>query len=157
MAEANTRPVRAGDEDELVPMWSALWPLGTPDEHRESIVGYIAGNPGTPIDAGLLVYERANGRLGGFAELGLRSVAEGAWGHTPVGYLEGIFVDEGLRRQGVGMLLVQAAGRWAKERGCWDLASDALLENVDSHRFHERAGFAEVERAVHYVQALREE
>ena len=55
------------------------------------------------------------------------------------------------------LLLVQAAGRWAKERGCWDLASDALLENVDSHRFHESAGFAEVERAVHYVQALREE
>jgi aminoglycoside 6'-N-acetyltransferase I len=157
MTEGNTRPVRAGDEDELVPMWSALWPLGTPDEHRKSIVGYINGNPDTPMDAGLLVYERTNGRLGGFAELGLRSVAEGAWGHTPVGYLEGIFVDADLRRQGVGVLLVQAAGRWAKERGCWSLASDALLDNVDSHQFHERAGFAEVERAVHYVMELRTE
>jgi hypothetical protein len=64
MSEGSTRPVRTGDEDELVPMWSALWPLGTPDEHRDSIVSYINGAPETPMEAGLVVYERANGRLG---------------------------------------------------------------------------------------------
>ena len=82
-------------------------------------------------------------------------VAEGCWRHSPVGYAEGIWVDHDLRRQGVGSLLVLEAERLATAQGCWDLASDAKLDNVLSHRFHEDAGFEEVERAARYRKALR--
>ena len=155
MAEPNVRLAREGDQGELLRMWLALFPSHAPDEHVEAIRRYIEGAPNSPIEADLYVYERHDGRAGGFMELSLRSAAEGCWRHSPVGYVEGIWVDDDLRRQGVGSLLVHEAERWAKAHGCWDLASDAKLDNVLSHRFHQGAGFEEVERAVHYRMPLR--
>jgi GNAT superfamily N-acetyltransferase len=63
-------------------------------------------------------------------------------------------VDDDLRLQGVGSLLVLEAVRWATAHGCWGLASDAKLDNVLSHRLHEGAGFEEVEPAAHYRKKL---
>jgi len=44
--------------------------------------------------------------------------------------------------------------QWGLEVGCSELASDALLENVDSHRAHGRLGFKEVERLVAFRKSL---
>jgi aminoglycoside 6'-N-acetyltransferase I len=49
---------------------------------------------------------------------------------------------------------VAAAGQWGRERGCSELASDALLDNEASHRFHHAAGFAETERVVYFRKPL---
>ena len=59
-----------------------------------------------------------------------------------------------LRRRGVGRALVRAAEEWARGQGLREVASDALLDNVASHRAHEGLGFTEVERAVRYRKSL---
>jgi aminoglycoside 6'-N-acetyltransferase I len=50
---------------------------------------------------------------------------------------------------------MEAAERWARDRGYADLASDALLENSLSHAAHEALGFDIVERIVVFRKSLR--
>lgn len=101
----------------------------------------------------MLVSERASGGLCGFAEVGLRSHAEGCL-TSPVGYLEGIWVDPEYRRRGVGRALLAASQTWARERGATEMGSDAALGNQASHFFHRAAGFQEVDRVVCFRRSL---
>lgn len=89
----------------------------------------------------------------GFAEVGTRAYADGCES-SPVGYLEGWYVDPAFRRRGIGRALVEASLAWARERGLREFASDALLENLDSQQAHMAVGFAEVERIVIFRRAL---
>src|SRR5262249_3365824 len=104
-------------------------------------------------DTAVLVAERAEGGLCGFAEAGTRPYADGCQ-TSPVAYLEGWYVDPDMRRQGIGSALVRAAEDWARGRGYRELASDALLDNLTSQQAHLALEFAEVERAVKYRKAL---
>lgn len=76
----------------------------------------------------------------GFAEVSLRPFAEGCQS-TPVGYLEGWFVVASLRGRGIGRMLLEAAERWAHDKGCREFASDAELHNAQSLAAHRRVGF----------------
>ena len=73
---------------------------------------------------------------------------------SPVGYLEGIYVREGVRWQGIARSLLSACESWAKARGCTEFASDCALYNADSQRFHRAVGFEEANRIVAYVKKL---
>ena len=73
---------------------------------------------------------------------------------SPVAYVEGIYVKEEYRKQGVGKSLIQYAQQWALEHGCVELASDALLENTASYEFHTKVGFQEVERVVTFIKQI---
>ena len=73
----------------------------------------------------------------GFAEVGLRSHADRCAPAQPVRYLEGWFVEEAWRGQGVGRVLIAAAEEWACLQGCREMASDAWIDNVGSQRAHE--------------------
>ena len=73
---------------------------------------------------------------------------------SQVGYLEGIYVREGVRRQGIARKLMQACESWAKAQGCKEFASDCVLDNADSQRFHRAVGFKEANRIVAYVKKL---
>ena len=90
----------------------------------------------------------------GFAQCQLRrDYVEGT--HTsPVGYLEGIFVREDIRRQGVAKKLLTLGEAWAKEQGCVEFASDCSLENEQSRLFHKHAGFAEAAQIVCFQKKL---
>ena len=72
---------------------------------------------------------------------------------SPVGYLEGIYVQEGVRRQGIARSLLSACESWAKARGVRNLPATAL-GNADSQRFHRAVGFEEANRIVAYVKKL---
>ena len=102
----------------------------------------------------VFVFDRADGRLGGFAEVGSRKYAEGC-STSSVAYLEGIWVDHDLRRHGVASDLVRQAESWAKARGFEEIASDSLLENGESEAFHSATGFSEVERIICFRRSLR--
>jgi aminoglycoside 6'-N-acetyltransferase I len=130
-------------------MRCALWPEDTPEAHWSGMAAWLARS-----DAVVIVAERPDGGgLAGFAEVGSRSYADGC-DTTPLAYLEGWYVDEDVRRRGVGTELIRAAEEWARQQGYLEFASDARLDNTVSHRAHESLGFIEVERAVLYRKQL---
>ena len=90
----------------------------------------------------------------GFAQCQLRRDYVEGTESSPVGYLEGIFVAEGYRHQGVARELLAACEGWAKEQGCTEFASDCELLNAESLRFHMRVGFLEANRIICFTKKL---
>lgn len=72
----------------------------------------------------------------------------------PVGYLEGIFVQEAFRQRGFARELLSACEKWAKESGCTEFASDCELENMGSLQFHMAVGFNEANRIICFTKQL---
>ena len=54
----------------------------------------------------------------GFAQCQLRNDYVEGTSTSPVGYLEGLFVQKDFRHTGYGRLLVAHCEQWAKEKGC---------------------------------------
>jgi aminoglycoside 6'-N-acetyltransferase I len=104
-------------------------------------------------DATSFIAERPDGSLCGFVEVGSRPYAEGC-DSSPVGYVEGWWVDDDVRKRGVGRALIEAAEQWARTRGYTEMASDALIDNTASHSAHAALGFDEVERLVMFRKSL---
>jgi aminoglycoside 6'-N-acetyltransferase I len=104
-------------------------------------------------DAATFLALRPDGSLCGFVEVGARSIADGCL-TSPVGYIEGWYVDRDVRRAGAGRALLEAAEDWARGRGYTEMASDALLDNDVSHSAHGRCGYEEVGRVVQFRKAL---
>ena len=71
-----------------------------------------------------------------------------------MGYIEAWYVDPHVRGQKLGRELAYAAERWAREKGCTEMASDTWLENEASIQAHLRMGYYEAERLVHFVKRL---
>ena len=90
----------------------------------------------------------------GFAQCQLRRDYVEGTETSPVGYLEGIFVRPGYRRQGLARQLLSACENWAKEMGCREFASDCELTNTQSQTFHRKAGFTEANRIVCFTKKL---
>lgn len=90
----------------------------------------------------------ADDRAVGFAQCGLRHDYVEGTTTSPVGYLEGIFVEKDCREKGFAKELLFACENWARAQGCSEFASDCELNNDDSIAFHEKAGFEEVGRIV---------
>ncbi|MBQ6383988.1 MAG: GNAT family N-acetyltransferase [Clostridia bacterium] len=125
-----------------------LWPEHSAEEMTEETVSLLARE-----DAAVFLY-REQGEGVGFAQCQLRrDYVEGAE-TSPVGYLEGIYVCEGMRRRGIARRLLSACESWARARGCTEFASDCGLDNTDSQSFHRAAGFEEANRIVAYVKKL---
>ncbi len=101
----------------------------------------------------VFVADRRDGRLGGFLEAGSRPYADGC-AFSPVGYIEGWYVDPDLRQQGVGRALVEAAENWARGRGYREIASDCVFENEVSFKAHHHLGYQEANRLVHFCKPL---
>lgn len=126
-----------------------LWPDETVEEMQASLTAIFA----SPREVGFLVKDDT-GRAIAFMNLSLRYEYVPGAIHSPVAYIEGIYVDEEYRQQGVGKQLVQFALQWGLSQGCVELASDALIENRDSYLFHTKLGFQEVERVVFFIQSI---
>ncbi len=101
----------------------------------------------------VLVAVRPNGGLEGFAEVGARPYAEGC-STSPVGYLEGIWVDADTRRRGVARCLVDQAMAWSADRGHREFASDCDIDNRGSRDFHLALGFEEAERIICFSRRI---
>lgn len=103
---------------------------------------------------GAVFLAEEEGQAVGFAQAQLRhDYVEGAQS-SPVGYLEGIYVEPEARRQGVARQLLGACQDWARARGCREFASDCELDNKVSQAFHRGVGFTEANRIVCYVKRL---
>jgi aminoglycoside 6'-N-acetyltransferase I len=131
-------------------MRQALWP-SAPGEHAQEIASFFRGDRRNPAEVLLAVDD--SGRAVGFAEVSIRPYAEGCYSGR-VAYLEGWYVDEAVRRQGIGAALVRAAEEWGRAQGCTELGSDTETENLDSAAAHRSVGFTEVERIICFRKTL---
>lgn len=90
----------------------------------------------------------------GFAQCQLRHDYVEGTDSSPVGYLEGIFVEENYRNRGYAKELLKQCEAWAKEMGCTEFASDCELENTGSLAFHLKMGFEEANRVICFTKKL---
>lgn len=121
-------------------MRQSLWPDDGPSSHAEEIEKFFAGELREPL-AVLIAFDERNTPLG-FAELSIRNYAEDCVTDR-VGYLEGWYVAPEARRRGIGRALVSAAEDWARQQGCIEFGSDALIDNNVSAAAHRALGFVE--------------
>lgn len=153
---ARVRLAEPRDRDALARMRHALWPEGSEEDHARELERILGGDP-VGIMPYMIFIAEVDGEPAGFAEVGLRSMADGCDPRRPVGYLEGWYVEERFRRRGLGAELLRAGEAWAREQGCVEMASDTSIENIPSQRAHEALGFEVAERSVLYRKSLRDQ
>lgn len=128
-----------------------LWPDYSVHYHRNDVVRtFLAASDRTAA----FICETDKGEVIGFSEATLRSDYVNGCKTSPVLFLEGIYVLPGHRKKGAARLLSDAVAAWGKSMGCSEFASDALLDNVASHKFHAALGFEETRRTVFFRKIL---
>ncbi|OUL33503.1 GNAT family N-acetyltransferase [Nostoc sp. T09] len=142
-------PVNQDDFDTWLNLALQLWPDDSPEEMHASLSNILQ----SPREAAFLIKDDS-GRAIGFMNLSLRYEYVPGATQSPVAYIEGIYVKSEYRKQGVGTYLIQYAQQWAREHGCLEIASDALLDNTGSYQFHRQVGFQEVERIVTFIKQV---
>lgn len=143
------RPLHPTETEQWLRLRQKLWPDIPIPVHLTEMEAILAD----PEQYAVFVSADDEGHLRGFVEIALRSHAEGCT-TRPVGYIEGWFVDESARGQGIGRALIDAAEEWSRARGCRELASDADIGNEAGQQAHRALGFEEVERNVHYRRTI---
>ena len=142
--------MRASDKDvnELVPLIIQLWPDNTLDDAEETLREYISG------EHSVAIAHVMDGKCVGLALYGLRHDYVEGCNTCPVGYLEGIVVDQDYRKKGIVGILCKECEEWAKEHGGTEFASDCELFNEESLRFHLRIGFKEENRIICFKKEI---
>lgn len=134
--------------DQWVALRFALWP----DADRGQT---IAEAPAMLVRPDLLVLvAREKDMVTGFAEAAICRDYVNGCETSPVAFVEGIYVMPECRRQGIAGALIAVVEQWAREQGLRELASDALLENSQSHAMHVALGFSQTERVVYFCKPL---
>lgn len=146
------RLVQPTDKAEWLRLRLALWdePL---DQHEKEMAEILENFETSPVWVAERSNDGASGGLCGLLEVTIRREAEGCTTDR-IGYLEGWYVDEDMRQQGIGGQLVAAAEAWAIAQGCTEMASDTTPLYPLSPAAHARLGYEEVERTIHFRKAL---
>lgn len=143
------RTAQQHDRVQWLRMRQRLWPGG---EHEHAMeIDRALGE--CREDMVVFVIEVESGQLCGFIEVAIRPYAAGCCS-SPVGYIEGLWVDVEHRREGMAAALVAAAERWASSKGLTEMASDTQITNLDSHATHQALGYEETERIICYRKSL---
>ena len=125
-----------------------LWPDHTVEEMQAEFAEIIA----RPDAAFFLAY--AEETAVGFAQCQLRHDYVEGTECSPVGYLEGIYVADAYRKQGMAKDLLANCESWARTKGCTEFASDCELDNVQSLQFHLNVGFEEANRIICFTKKI---
>jgi molybdopterin synthase catalytic subunit/GNAT superfamily N-acetyltransferase len=147
------RPLQTADRAEWFRMRRALWPTHAPEEIDAEMREFESARSQCGKPAAVFVADRGDGRLAGFVECTLRPFADGCR-TSPVGYIEGWYVDEDVRREGFGRELVRAAEDWARSRGCREMGSDCLGWNHVSFTAHHRIGYRASDDQIGFHRSL---
>jgi aminoglycoside 6'-N-acetyltransferase I len=141
--------ITQNDFNEWLELALTLWPDYSIAQMQVILTNILE----SPCEDGFIVRDE-NGHAIAFMNLSLRSDYVPGATHSPVAYVEGIYVQDEYRNQGIGTALIKSAQEWALEQGCSELASDALIENIASQEFHTKIGFREVERTVFFIKPV---
>jgi aminoglycoside 6'-N-acetyltransferase I len=154
MSDICIRLAQPSDCIELARLREALWPDVPLEKHTQELSLTPEGKASLTMSRINLVAESADGTLVGFLEVGLRSYADGCDPSRAVGFIEGWYVAEDHRHQGIGRKLLVAAEDWARSLGCTEMASDTPIANEVSQRVHHALGYMVVDRCVHFRKPL---
>lgn len=137
----------ASDAPSAARLADKMW---SPDEEREREFLELIASPESAV-----FLAEAGGQAVAFAQCGLRhDYVEGKDSEGPVGYLEGIYVEEAYRGRGIARMLLSFCENWAREMGCTEFASDTELHNEEGLRFHLSCGFEEAGRIICFMKRL---
>ena len=90
----------------------------------------------------------------GFVHMSIRTDYVEGSDSSPVGYVEGIYVEAEFRRQGISKELLDRGEAWAKEKGCTQIGSDIEYDNTTSYHFHKGIGFKEANRLICFIKDI---
>lgn len=90
----------------------------------------------------------------GFAQCQLRHDYVEGCETSPVGFLEGVYVQPKYQHKGIARQLVAACEDWARSVGCTEFGSDCEIDNTESLAFHLAIGFDEVNRTIWFHKKL---
>lgn len=145
------RLIRRGTVEELediARLALKLWPENDDAEIKVEVQNWLTE------DGSTIFIKEADEMVIGFAQVSIRQdYVEGTMS-SPVGYLEGIYVEPIHRRMGIASELVEACQGWAKDKGCVEFASDIIIDNEDSYEFHIANGFVEVSRLICFTKTI---
>lgn len=144
------REIVEADRSSWCRLREALWPGSFPDHDAET-QRYFEGPHGHLI----VFVAELGGRIVGFLELDYRKYAPGCQS-SPVPFIEGWYVEPEVRGQGVGRALIEAAEGQARAAGYVEIASDALIDNLQGIGAHLALGYREIERTVCFRRSLRD-
>lgn len=134
--------------DALASLALKLWPDNTHEQLLFEFEKLLLSNKDTVYVA------TVEGKDIGFVHMSLREDYVEGSDSSPVGYVEGIYVEQPYRKQGISRMLLEYGAKWARSHGCTQLASDAELENVASQQFHQSIGFREANRIVAFIMDI---
>lgn len=142
------RKATVSDALQVAKLAIQMWEDSTLEGLTEELAEIIA----SPESAVFLLYDGETAI--GFAQCQLRHDYVEGTDSSPVGYLEGIFVEEDYRNRGYAKRLLEQCENWAKNMGCTEFASDCELTNIGSLAFHLRMGFEEANRMICFAKKL---
>ncbi|MBQ7943228.1 MAG: GNAT family N-acetyltransferase [Lachnospiraceae bacterium] len=136
------------DATRLAQMAILMWDENTVEGLAEDFEEILASD-----ESAIYIYMIENQPIG-FAQCQLRHDYVEGTDRSPVGYLEGIFICDGYRKQGYARELLAKCEAWAKKMGCSEFASDCELTNEGSLAFHLNMGFEEANRIICFTKRL---
>jgi aminoglycoside 6'-N-acetyltransferase I len=95
----------------------------------------------------------SEGKIIGFLEASMRPYANGCR-FSPVLFLEGIWVDDRFRKQGIGDLLLKNLEAFARKKKLREIGSDCLFSNKLSVAIHRKWKFKETMRVVYFRKEI---
>jgi aminoglycoside 6'-N-acetyltransferase I len=143
------RRIREPDRGAWLAMRHTLWPESGWAELDAETVEFL----GKPETYPVWVCATGSGELIGFIEVSCRDYVDGCK-TSPVGYVEGIYVDPEYRHQGIARQFFEIAEAWARAQGCVEMASDTDLDNQISRDVHHKVGYEEAARLVIFRKLL---
>jgi GNAT superfamily N-acetyltransferase len=126
------RPARAGDAAALADLTTQLGYPTQPDELAERLT-MLRGE-----DHALFVATGDDDRAVGWIHV----AAEDGLEHDRSAVIRGLVVDERHRNDGIGVALLEAGERWARDRGVGRMVVRSRIARERAHRFYEREGYS---------------
>jgi GNAT superfamily N-acetyltransferase len=122
--------------------------LGYPCTVRE-LRARLAGMK-DPREYAVFVAEAPDGQVAGWIGVYIFRCVERA----ACAEISGLIVDRGQRSRGIGELLLGAAAKWARRRGCREMAVHSNVIRRRAHGFYERHGFQHVKTQKFFSKRL---
>jgi aminoglycoside 6'-N-acetyltransferase I len=144
------KKMKPNELNRVIDLAVQLWPECTKSELKQILRDLVKAKNGAVV-----VCKNDDDRIIAFATLSIRSDYVEGSNSSPVGYLEGIYVEKTFRRKKIGKGFVKYGEAWSKRKGCREFASDAQLSNKSSYRFHIGTGFRAANKIICFIKKIR--